>query len=866
MMPADHGVISAAVMSWLLTYSIHSTILLTAAAVIAWRFSDQHAWLDAIWKAALIGPLVTASLNVDAIAMGGRWVMPGVSTVSGEAARARYQSTETAASAETGDEDATFTPSSERAVILAQPIPLDNGRSSAWPSVLRAWPSIAVTAWALIAGVGLAQYGMKLIHFYRAVGAGRSVKAPTLLHSLDELTASIRDRRIRLTTSGVCAVPLALAGRHIVLPERFLEELDADQQRAALAHEMAHVIRRDPAWRIVAAIVERAFFFQPLNRVARRRITESAEFLCDRWAVEQTGAPVALARCLSMVASWASPANDESAVGVNAMARSDSAMVRRVTQILSEPAPVTRRSRAPWLVIPLAMVTVAAPRVTAMRLPASVPLRPPAATVAVKSPARAGSTGQARSASREWTGAVIARAQSNVRVHRPDRPSDSLDNRWRWALAEARRQRLAGFWIAYSFETPVHGQGVVMRDSNGNSFVSVEGRLQTSGPPLSDVLRDGGGNIVVLLHYRGTDDDAIDRAAYRSATIGFDFERAPLFWLGFADDTQSFNQVRGLFERARAKDIQHFLIDLASIHGNSNLVIPFLTRLVEASQPTAIRHEAAEGFGHQHDPRSVEILMRVARTDSVSEVRAEAAETIGEVQAPQAIAALTDLVNDSDDVEVRREAAEAFGEQPPEQALPALERVIATSGDEAVLNEAVEALGEIDDARALDALMRVIWEHKDEQLQREAVETIGDRDEDAGRIAALERILRDHPSEAVQSEAIDTLSDVSAPALHPQILALAGSGKSPRIRRDAIDAIADAVAESSDAEVLDGAEQTLERAIFDDPDSGVRMEALDALEKLPRDRERNVLRRVIDRHPDSRVRREAEDHLRDRRQ
>jgi HEAT repeat protein len=743
---------------------------------------------------------------------------------------------------------------------------------------------MALMVWLLIAAAGLARYGIRLIRLYRAVDAGRSITAPHLLHAFDALKMAAREHRpIRLTATDRCAVPLALAGRHIVLPERLLEQVEADQQRAALAHEMAHVIRRDPAWRIVAAIVEHTFFFQPLNRLARARMTESAEFLCDQWAVQQTGAPLALARSLSMVASWASPSSDQQAVGVSAMARSDSAMVRRVQQILSEPAPFTRRPRVFWLVIALAVVAVAAPRVTA------TPMAVPAAEPVVE---------QERASGRQWTAADIRDAQATLRIHRPARATDPLDARWQWALGDARRQRLSSFWIAYSFETPVHAGDVVMSDSNGNSFVASGGWHEASGPPLRDVLGDGGGNIVVLLHYRGTGDGDVDRAVYRSATAGFDFERTPLFWLGYADESQSFDRVRGLFERARTKGMQTLLVELASMHGNSNVVIPFLTRLVDLTQPSDIRGEAAEGFGHHHDPRSVEILLRVARTDPLSDVRAEAAETIGEVQTPQAIPALTDLVRDSDDVAVRREAAEAFGDQPADQALPALERVIAASTDEDVLTEAVEALGDLegasvlsalvqivnthanpraqqeavetlgdlDDPGAAEALVRIVFDHGNEEVQREAVETIGDRHEDAGAIAALERILREHPSEHVQAEAIETLTDVSGQALHPQIVALTASGRTPRIRREAIEAMADAVADSGNAQALDRAEQAFERAVFDDPDTSVRMEALDALEKLPRDRALRALQRVIDKHPDSRVRREAEEHVRDRRQ
>ena len=71
----DLDAASAVILSWLLTYAIHSTILLGVALIIALRFADEHAWLDLVWKAALLGPLVTASVQVGSgvIPLGGRW-------------------------------------------------------------------------------------------------------------------------------------------------------------------------------------------------------------------------------------------------------------------------------------------------------------------------------------------------------------------------------------------------------------------------------------------------------------------------------------------------------------------------------------------------------------------------------------------------------------------------------------------------------------------------------------------------------------------------------------------------------------------------------------------------------------------------
>ena len=625
------------------------------------------------------------------------------------------------------------------------------------------WPFVAVLSWLTIGAVMLVRFGARVLRLHLALGSGPAVSSPDLRETVDALCDAGDRRPIRVTTSETCEIPLALPGRRIVLPERFLQQLDAEHQRAALAHEIAHVIRRDPAWRILVGTLERAFFFQPLNRVARAKLCDSAEFLCDQWAVQQTRSPLALARCLSIVASWASPASDRISAGASTMARGDSPIVRRVTRILNEPARPAWRPSAIWLAPPLAVVAMAAPLVTAAQLshPADAPLLSSPLAMAMN----AASSGEQKqkdepSPQRVWSASELAQARARLRLHRAPRPSDPLADRWRWALDDARRQGIGDFWIVYRFDTPTHAQDLMMSDTREGTFVSSSGRLITQGPPLADLLDDAGGsgNVTVLIHYGGARADAIDRGGYRSTRLGFDFGRTPVFWLGGAPEAQSFERVQELFGQARNEKIQELLIELASLHPTTDLVLPFLTRLVDPANPVAIRREAAEGFDHHHDPRSVEILMRVAATDTVSEVRAEAAETIGEVQTPQSIPALTDLATNSPDRAVRREAAEAFADQPPALALPAIEALITTSDDNEVLVEAIEALGEIEDAQVLPLLVRTATGHPNQKAQQEAVETLGDV-ESPDAVAALVRIVWEHKDVRIQREAVETLAD-----------------------------------------------------------------------------------------------------------
>lgn len=149
-------------------------------------------------------------------------------------------------------------------------------------------------------------------------------------------------RPVHLSISANISSPMAISSREICIPSRALKELNAEQQQTMLAHEMAHIVRRDPLWLKFAAMLDILFFFQPLNRFARRGYQESAEYLCDDWAVIHTGQQINLARCLTQVAEWLKPATTYRYAA--AMSSGGSVLKRRVVRILDD-SPQTRNSR-----------------------------------------------------------------------------------------------------------------------------------------------------------------------------------------------------------------------------------------------------------------------------------------------------------------------------------------------------------------------------------------------------------------------------------------------------------------------------------------------------------------------------------------
>ena len=100
------------------------------------------------------------------------------------------------------------------------------------------------------------------------------------------------------------AIPIAvgLFAPAIVVPKRLLETLPPADLERILAHERAHVRRRDVAGNLVQRLIEALLFFNPWVYAIGRNLTLEREAACDDWAIADTGASDAYAACLASFA------------------------------------------------------------------------------------------------------------------------------------------------------------------------------------------------------------------------------------------------------------------------------------------------------------------------------------------------------------------------------------------------------------------------------------------------------------------------------------------------------------------------------------------------------------------------------------
>ena len=121
--------------------------------------------------------------------------------------------------------------------------------------------------------------------------------------SLDRtLAAALRVRASILWSSRV-AGPVTVGARRpaIILPTRLLEPAAQDDLKAALAHEIAHVRRRDYLCNLICELLLLPVAFHPLASIVRRRLGEVRELACDELAASALN-PASYARSLVRMA------------------------------------------------------------------------------------------------------------------------------------------------------------------------------------------------------------------------------------------------------------------------------------------------------------------------------------------------------------------------------------------------------------------------------------------------------------------------------------------------------------------------------------------------------------------------------------
>ncbi|HYC73387.1 M56 family metallopeptidase [Brevundimonas sp.] len=176
-----------------------------------------------------------------------------------------------------------------------------------------------------------------LTRMERAPWAPLPTPWPARVERLRRALSIGRDVAVRLTDAVPGPCTARLLKPVIWLPLSMLTRTPTDQIEALLAHELAHIARRDWLWNGLQCVVEALLFYHPAVWWLGRRIRQEREHACDDLAVAAGGDAVALAEALMGLECGRS-----ASPGLVLAAGRDS-LLQRVSRLLSGPP-----SRGRW--------------------------------------------------------------------------------------------------------------------------------------------------------------------------------------------------------------------------------------------------------------------------------------------------------------------------------------------------------------------------------------------------------------------------------------------------------------------------------------------------------------------------------------
>ena len=642
--------LASSLFAWLLTYLIHSTVLLGIAWLVTRQFRLEPAAADLLWKVALLAGLVTGTIQSRLELRTPTATLPSAALHHVAPPPVNVPaSVAPVPEAGTGDGDEV------------------RGSATGTPARLPALALVVVLLWSVVALASSLYYVARRLILVGRLADRRPVPDGPLAATLAELqrTSGYR-RRVRLTMARTISSPVALGLSEICVPELALSELGGEQQRSMLAHELAHLARRDSLWLAGASLIERVFFFQPLNRLARRELETTAEYLSDEWAMRKTGSggAVSLAKCLATVAEWiqASPLG----VPVAGLAERRSLLVARIARLLEGGPPSTPASRRGWAAIATLVVVAtvaAAPRVSqgvATTLADSAVSAEPAVTQTTQDTA--------------VVNALIARLKDeNAGVRKAAANS----------LGQLGDVRAVAPLIA------------VLADSDAEvRYTATDALANLEDPraigPIASLLKDPVTEV---------------RRNALSALSHWDqgVPTAPV--VALLDDPDA--------------DVRREAVNLLE-HLNARSSGAAIARLVH-DQSADVRQTVVQALGNL-GVQSGAAAITEALSDPNPDVREAALGALNDLKAPIAEATLLNLLKDLD-ADVRERAAQLAGERSVTAAIPSLRRMIDDPRS-SVRETATQALGNIADPAARQALQAAL-QSPDPKVRRAAAEALG---------------------------------------------------------------------------------------------------------------------------------------------
>lgn len=219
---------------------------------------------------------------------------------------------------------------------------------------IHGWTTILSTLWALVCMAFLVKIAIGKLCTRRLIKRATSVEST-------ELKQNVTGAKI--VESGEISSPAVsgLFSHTIILPSHW-RQWDQQKRSAVIAHELAHIHRRDGIVVFLAQVNTALFWFNPIAWIAKSKVNRLAELACDQQAALETGDRLGYAQQLIEIAA----AKMEHPFQPGIAMAAPRGISERIEMLLDPTLPFTKKASRVFIVtllligIPTLMVVAAA--------------------------------------------------------------------------------------------------------------------------------------------------------------------------------------------------------------------------------------------------------------------------------------------------------------------------------------------------------------------------------------------------------------------------------------------------------------------------------------------------------------------------
>ncbi len=198
----------------------------------------------------------------------------------------------------------------------------------------------AMPSWIWMAGVGVVAgvWVARCVRVRRLLAKGRPAGTATLALVSEVSRAAGLSRPPTVLMVGEPVSPMVWCGLKpvLVLPAELWSTLDTTSRRVIVAHEIAHLRRRDHRLAWLMGVIGVLYWWHPLAWWTRRRVRDEAELSCDAWVMrwlpqERRAYAYALVHTQAYLSQYTRSAGP----GLGVLSGSASKLARRITMVMT---------------------------------------------------------------------------------------------------------------------------------------------------------------------------------------------------------------------------------------------------------------------------------------------------------------------------------------------------------------------------------------------------------------------------------------------------------------------------------------------------------------------------------------------------